>query len=148
MRAIQVVSHPPSELVELDARTDDVSGSQLLIQRGWQVFGFEQLQLQAHRQAILRAAIAQPHQTFPAFEHGATGQGLQSVEIGQSGGIGLLAPVPPQAVDRFAQGLIGQHALRLDAGADGVRDKGLDACRCPGIAAYQIAALGGAIRSG
>jgi hypothetical protein len=69
-----VVSHAPSELVELDARTDHVSRSQFLIQRGWQVFGFEQLQLQAHRQAILRAAVAQPHQAFPAFEHGATGQ--------------------------------------------------------------------------
>ncbi len=42
----------------------------------------------------------------------------------------------------FSQGLIGQHALRLDAGANGVRDKGFNACRCPGIAPYKIAALG------
>ena len=115
-----MVGQPTSELVKLDARTDHVSRGQFLIQRSWQVFGFEQLQLQAHRQAILRAAIAQPHQTFPTLKHGATSQSLQSVKVRQSDSIRLIAPIPPQTVDGFAHGLIGKHALRFDSGADSV----------------------------
>jgi hypothetical protein len=73
------------------------------VHRHRQVLGLQHLDLQRHRQPILRTAGAQPHQAFAAFEHGAAGQCLQAVEIGQAGGIGFLAPVPPQRLDALAQ---------------------------------------------
>lgn len=142
MRAGQVVGHAPPEPVELDAGADDVARGQVPVQSGRQVLGLEHLQLQTHRQTVLGTAPAQAHQRLAAFQHRAAGERLQAVEVGESCGVGLLHPVPPQRVDGLAHGRISHHALRLDAGADGVGHEGLDARGRPGVAPGEIAALG------
>ena len=139
---MQVVSHPATHFVEFDASANDIATRQIPVHGGWQVLCFQHLNLQRHRQAIFGTAVAQSYKCFAAFEHGAGGQSLKTVEVGQSCGIRLLTPVPPEAVDGFAGGLVLHHALRLDAGADGVRNKGFDASSSPGVTPHQVTALG------
>ena len=115
---------------------------QVLIERHRQMLGFEHLDLQGHRQTIFGPSIAQPDQGFPAFEHGARRQCLQSVEVRQAGRIGAFTPVPPQGMDGFTQGVVLHHRLWLDAGADGVRHVGINPGGGPGISAHQITTPG------
>jgi hypothetical protein len=107
-----------------------------------QMLGFQHLQLQRHHQPVLDAAVAQADQRFAAFEHRPAGERLQAVEIGESRGVGFFGPVPEERLQPLAQNDVGDHRLRLDAGADGVGDEGIQRRRGPGIAAHQIATLG------
>lgn len=105
------------------------------------MLGFQHLQLERHRQAVLDAAVAQTDERFAAFEHRSAGERLQAVEVGESGGIGFLGPVPEERLQPLAQNDVGDHRLRLDAGADGVGDEGIQHRRGPGIAAHEVATL-------
>ena len=92
----------PTEAVELDAGADHVAVLRRGVQGDGQMLGFEYLQLQRHRQPILGSAVANADQCLAAFEHGAAGERLQPVEIGQPGRIGIQRPVAPQRLDPFA----------------------------------------------
>ena len=84
MRAVQVVGDPPSQPVELDTGTDDVAVLQIPIHRQRQMLSLQHLNLERHRQPVLGTPPAQPHDRFPALQHGPAGKRLQPVEIGES----------------------------------------------------------------
>ena len=106
MGAVEVVGHPTAKPIELDSGAHLVARGQVLVQGDRQVLGLQQLDLQGHRQPVLGPARPQPDQALAAFEHGPARQGLQPVEVGQPRGIGLLAPVPPQGLDRRLEALV------------------------------------------
>ena len=59
----------------------------------------EHLQLQRHRQPILRPTRPEPQEALAGLEHGARGHRLEAVEVGQAIGIGLVGPGEPEALD-------------------------------------------------
>ena len=120
VRSVEVIGHPPPEAIKFDAGANHVAVLGRRIEGDRQVLGFQHLNLQGHRQSILRPAIAQAHQRFAAFEHRPASQRLQSVEIRESRGIGVDRPVAPERLNGFANRRLRHHRLRFDAGTDGV----------------------------
>ena len=141
VRAVQVVGNAPPKVVELDAGAHDVAGRQIGVQVDGQVLGLQQLELQGHRQAILRTAWPQSDQAFATFEHRPTRQGLQAIEVGLSGRVGFLDPIAPQCLHLGLEPFVARQALRLDAGADRIGYEGFDTGLRPGIAAHEVTAL-------
>ena len=102
----------------------------------------QDLDLQSHRQSVLGPAVAKSNNSFTTFEHGPTGQGLQTIEVGQSCCIRIERPVPPQGLHRFSLSSIGQHGLGLDTGTNGIGHIGFQSRIGSGIAPNEIAAFG------
>ena len=86
-----------------------------------QVLGGQHLQLQRHREPVLRPSRAEPEEALAGLEHGARRHRLQAVEVGQAIGIGLVGPGEPQALDPVLERAVLDQARRLDAAADGMR---------------------------
>ena len=99
MGAMEVVGDPPPDPVELDAEDDLVAVGQRLAFAERQVLGGEHLQLQRHREPVVRSARPEPEEALAGLEHGARGHGLEAVEVGQAIGIGLVGPGEPEALD-------------------------------------------------
>ncbi len=99
MTTPEVIGHTPPDPVELDAAADHVAVWRGLGLVKRQHLGLQQLALQGHAQTILRAAGAQPHETFAGHEHLARHHRLQPVEVGQPVGVRLVGPGEPQALD-------------------------------------------------
>ena len=105
------------------------------------MFGLQHLNLQGHRQAVRRPAIAQTQQGFTAFEHRPAGQRLQAVEVGEPGTVRVNRPVTPQRLDAFPGRGICHHRLGFDARADRIGNIGLERRIGPGVASDQITAF-------
>jgi hypothetical protein len=73
VRAVQVVSHPAPERIELDAGANHIAVGGDGIERHRQMLGLEYLKLQPNCQPIFRSPVAQAHDRFTTFQHGATG---------------------------------------------------------------------------
>jgi hypothetical protein len=144
--AVQVIGHSASQPVELDPGANGIAVVGRGVHRDRQVFRFQHLQLQGHRQSILGAAVANPHQGFAAFQHRPASHRLQAIKIGQAGGVGVQCPVTPQGLDALPQDRIRHQGLWLDAGTDGVGHIGFQCGIGPGIATHQIPALGAQFR--
>ena len=99
MGAVEVVGDPAPDPVELDAEDDLVAVGQRLALGKRQVLGGQHLQLERHREPIVRAARAEPEEALARLEHGTRRHGLEAVEVGQAIGIGLVGPGEPEALD-------------------------------------------------
>jgi hypothetical protein len=124
MAAAEVVGEPPADRIELDAAADAPAVPELLGLLEGQHLGLQELQLQRHREAVLGAPGAQPHEALARDEHLAGDHGLQAVEVGQPVGIGLVGPGEPEPLDAVARlGVLDQRG-GLDAVADEVGGEG------------------------
>ena len=99
MGAVEVVGDPAPDPVELDAEDDLVAVGQRLALAERQVLGGQHLQLQRHREPVVRPARPEPEEALAGLEHGARRHGLEAVEVGQAIGIGLVGPGEPEALD-------------------------------------------------
>ena len=97
--AVEVVGDPAADPVELDAEDDLVAVGQGLAFAERQVLGGQHLQLQRHREPIVRPARPEPEEALAGLEHGPRRHGLEAVEVGQAIGIGLVGPGEPEALD-------------------------------------------------
>ena len=79
---------------------------------------------------------------FTAFQHGSTGQSLETIKIGLPGCIGFFHPIAPQRLHCGLERIVTGQTLWLDAGADCIGHKSLDAGLRPGVAAHQITTFG------
>ena len=59
----------------------------------------DHLQLQRHRQAVLRPARPEAEEHLAGDEHLARGAPLQPVEVREAFGVGLVGPVEPELLD-------------------------------------------------
>ena len=59
----------------------------------------EHLQLQRHRQAVLRPARPEAEEHLAGDEHLARGTPLQPVEVREALGVGLVGPIEPELLD-------------------------------------------------
>ena len=130
--AQEVVGDAPADRVELDALPDDVAAGRDLVAIERQHLRREHLQLQRHREAVLRPARPEPEEHLAGDEHLARGAALQAVEVGEALGIGFVGPVEPELLDLRLELGIRDQRRRLDAGADHVAGPALD--RVGGIA--------------
>jgi hypothetical protein len=103
-----------------------------------QVLRGEHLQLERHREPIVRTARAEPEEAFAGLEHGARGPGLETVEVGEAIGIGLVGPGEPEALDLVLERAVLDQARRFDAGADSMGSEALRGIRGVGIGAHQL----------
>src|SRR5690606_29862140 len=69
MAAQKVVGHAPADAVELDALADDIAAGKLLVAAERQHLGRDHLQLQRHRETILRTAWAEAKEHLTGDEH-------------------------------------------------------------------------------
>ena len=137
--AVEVVGDPAPDPVELDAEDDLVAVRQGLALRERQVLGGQHLQLQRHREPVLRASRPEPEEALAGLEHGARGHGLEAVEVGQAIGIGLVGPGEPEALDLVLERAVLDQARRLDAAADRMRGEARRGVRGVGVGAHQLA---------
>jgi hypothetical protein len=78
----------------------------------------QHLQLQGHREAVLGAPRPEPEEALTGFEHGARRHGLETVEVGQAVGIGLVGPGEPEALDLVLERAVLNQRGGLDPAAD------------------------------
>jgi hypothetical protein len=136
--AMEVVCNPAPDPVELDAKDDLVAVRQRLALAERQVLGREHLQLEGHREPIVRAARPEPQEALAGLEHGPRRHGLETVEVGEAIGISLVGPGEPEALDLVLERAILDQARRLDAAADRVRGKACCRVRGVGVGAYEL----------
>ena len=109
--AVEVVGDPAPDAVELDAEDDLVAVGQGLALAERQVLGGEHLQLQRHREPVVRSPGPEPKEALAGLEHRSRRHGLEAVEVGQAIGIGLVGPGEPQALDPVLERAV---STRLD----------------------------------
>ena len=63
----------------------------------------QELELQRHREPVLGPACPEPHEALAALQHGPAGERLEAVKIGDAVSVGLLAPIPPERMDRLTE---------------------------------------------
>ena len=108
----------------------------------------EHLQLQRHRQAVLRPPRPEPEEHLAGNEHLARGAPLQPVEVREAFGVGLVGPVEPELLDLGLElGLLDQRR-RLDAGADHIAGPALDRVRRIAVVAHEPAGARRDVRTG
>ena len=98
MGRIEPVGAPPAERVELDALQDEAAVGEFAGLPAVEVVGLQHLQLQRHRQPVLDAPFAQPHQHLAALDEAAHDQRLQAGEVGEPVGVGGRGEVEPEPV--------------------------------------------------
>jgi hypothetical protein len=120
MSAMEVVGDPSTDPIELDAEDDLVAVRQGLALAEWEMLGGQHLQLQRHREAIVRPARPEAEEALTGLEHRPRGHGLEAIEVGQAIGIGLVGPGEPEALDMVLERAVLDQRGRLDAAADSV----------------------------
>lgn len=123
MLTIKMIGHAPSDSVKLDAAANGVACRAKLRLRQRQHLGFQQLQLQRHRQPVFWAARSEANEAFASLEHCARDKGLQAVKVRQTIGIRFVRPCQPNALDFILQCLILNKAGWLDTGTHGICHK-------------------------
>jgi hypothetical protein len=139
MSAVEVVRDPPPDPVELDAEDDLMPVGQRLALPEREMLGGEHLQLQRHREPVVRATRSEAEEAFPRLEHRPCGHGLETVEVGQAVGIGLVGPGEPETLDLVLERAVLDQAGGLDAGADSMGGEARGSVRGVGIRANQLA---------
>ena len=59
----------------------------------------QHLQLERHREAVFRSPGAKAEEAFAGLEHGTGRHGLETIEVGQAIGVGLVGPGEPEALN-------------------------------------------------
>ncbi len=99
MPAQEMVGDAPPDRVELDPLPDDIAARRHLVAIERQHLRGQHLQLQRHRQAILRPPRSEPKEHLARDEHFARGAALQAVEVGETLGVRFIGPVEPELLD-------------------------------------------------
>ena len=86
----------------------------------------------------MRAVIPQVRKGLPGLDHGAHGQGLQAIEIGQAGSVGMIGPLFPGARQEGAHLWIGMLRTRLQAGPHQGRHYRSDGRCGPGVVPHRM----------
>ena len=139
MGAMEVVGDPAPDPVELDAKNDLVAVRQRLALAERQVLGGQHLQLQRHREPIVGSARPEPEEALAGLEHGARSHGLETVEVGEAIGIGLVGPGEPEALDFVFELRFVHQAGGLDAAAHGMGGEARRCVRGVRVGAHQLA---------
>ena len=139
MAAAEVISHAPSNQIKLNPAADAVA-----VRIGLRLFkrqhlGLKKLQLQRHKEPILRPSGPQAHEALARHKHLACDHGLQAVEIGQPICVRLVRPGEPELLDLVPQCRIRDKRRRLDTVPNKVGRKGLAGVRRITVGHYQFA---------
>jgi hypothetical protein len=106
------------------------------------MLGGQHLQLQGHHEPVFRATWPEAEEAFPGLEHGARRHRLETVEVSEAIGIGLVGPGEPEALNLVLEHAVLNQRRRLDAAANGVRREARRRIRGVGVGAYQLAGAG------
>jgi hypothetical protein len=115
MFLVKMVGGAPAYGVELDAALNVTARAKILVLLEWKHLGREQLDLQRHDKTVLGIPGAQADETFACFEHFASDERLQAVEIGEPVGVGLVRPVTPDLLQLGLQVRVIEHRGGCDA---------------------------------
>ena len=148
MPAQEVVGHAPSDRIELDALADYVAAGHDLVAIERQHLRGEHLQLQRHREPVLRAAWAEAKEHLARDEHLAGGAALQAIKVRETFSVGFVGPVEPELLDLRLERRILDQGRRLDAGAHHIARPALDRVGGIAVVAYEPAGAGRDVRAG
>ncbi len=133
------IGPPLTQRIELDALDNEAPIRQIAGLTAIQMIGFENLQLQGHRQSVRSPPIAQAHEHFAAFGQRAHDQRLQPGKVRQSIGITACRKVEPQAIGGLGEGFGLSSRTRHNPGADQIADERMHALGGIRVVADKIA---------
>ncbi|CAA7623350.1 hypothetical protein MTBLM5_520005 [Magnetospirillum sp. LM-5] len=128
-----MIGDAAARAVELDTGPDAGTGPDIAVKVHRHLLAVEKVDGQGEWRHIL--GHAQAGEALAAFDHGAEGQCLEAVEIGQAGGIGPIRPAVPQRMQGVADFGIRVARARLDAGPHRVGGQRLHRRRHPWVVA-------------